>query len=114
VDEAGQGAGVQRYKGLGEMNAEQLWETTLNPETRTLLQVSLEDAATAEHQLRVIMGDNAEARRNWLAGNVKFGLGDDERPAPEPVVDDIAEHEAELEPGFDEDDELDAREEAAL
>lgn len=67
------GTAVQRYKGLGEMNADQLWETTLNPETRTLVQVSVDDAASAERQLRVLMGDSAETRRRWLTENVKFG-----------------------------------------
>lgn len=67
------GVTVQRYKGLGEMNADQLWETTLNPDTRTLVQVSVDDAASAERQLRVLMGDSAETRRKWLTENVRFG-----------------------------------------
>ncbi|HIA04268.1 MAG TPA: DNA gyrase subunit B [Myxococcales bacterium] len=69
-------ATVQRFKGLGEMAAIQLWDTTMNPETRTLLRVEVEDAATAEHYVSVLMGDGAEARRNWIIEHVSFGLED--------------------------------------
>ena len=65
---------LQRYKGLGEMNSEQLWETTMNPETRTLVQVHVEDEAEAESQVNVLMGSDSERRRNWLENHVSFTL----------------------------------------
>lgn len=72
----GRGYNVQRYKGLGEMNASQLWETTMNPETRTLIQVSIEDAAIVERRVSVLMGDKVEPRREWIEQNVQFTLED--------------------------------------
>ena len=72
----GRGYNVQRYKGLGEMNADQLWETTMNPETRTLIQVSIEDAALVERRVSVLMGDKVEPRREWIEDNVQFSLED--------------------------------------
>lgn len=72
----GRGYVVQRYKGLGEMNADQLWETTMNPETRTLIQVSIEDAALVERRVSVLMGDKVEPRREWIEDNVQFSLED--------------------------------------
>lgn len=74
--EIGRGYNVQRYKGLGEMNADQLWETTMNPETRTLIQVSIEDAALVERRVSVLMGDKVEPRRQWIEDNVQFSLED--------------------------------------
>lgn len=70
-------AEVQRYKGLGEMNADQLWETTMNPITRTLVQVKIEDAALAERRVSTLMGDNVEPRKEWINKNVEFSLEDD-------------------------------------
>ena len=67
---------ITRYKGLGEMNASQLWETTMNPETRTLLCVTLENAMMAEKRVSELMGDKAELRRNWIEDNVIFTLED--------------------------------------
>lgn len=72
----GRGYVVQRYKGLGEMNADQLWETTMNPDTRTLIQVSIEDAALVERRVSVLMGDKVEPRREWIEDNVQFSLED--------------------------------------
>ncbi|MBP2622425.1 DNA topoisomerase IV subunit B [Streptococcus oricebi] len=70
----GKGAMLQRYKGLGEMNADQLWETTMNPETRTLIRVTIEDLARAERRVSVLMGDKPAPRRKWIEDNVKFTL----------------------------------------
>ncbi|MBW3058981.1 DNA topoisomerase IV subunit B [Spiroplasma poulsonii] len=68
---------LQRYKGLGEMNAEQLWETTMDPETRQLILVTIDDALMAERRIVTLMGDDARKRKNWIDENVKFTLEDD-------------------------------------
>ncbi len=74
---AGKKCDVQRYKGLGEMNADQLAETTMNPGTRSLIRVTIEDALLAEKRVSVLMGDNVEPRKNWIDENVVFSLEDD-------------------------------------
>ena len=72
--EMGANAELQRYKGLGEMMAEQLWETTMNPDTRTLIQVRIEDEALSLKRVTTLMGDNVEIRRKWIDSNVSFTL----------------------------------------
>ena len=67
---------TQRYKGLGEMDATQLWETTMNPATRSLIKVSITDASLAEKRVRVLMGDKVEPRKEWIEENVEFSLED--------------------------------------
>ena len=69
-------SGVQRYKGLGEMNATQLWETTMNPDTRSLIKVNINDALLAERRVSVLMGDKVEPRKEWIEENVEFSLED--------------------------------------
>lgn len=67
---------IQRYKGLGEMNADQLWDTTMNPETRTLIQVAIDDNMATDKKFSILMGDRADIRRDWIESFVTFTLED--------------------------------------
>jgi topoisomerase-4 subunit B len=77
IKKVGKGYILQRYKGLGEMNADQLWDTTMNPDTRTLIRVRIDDIARAERRVTTLMGDKVEPRRKWIEANVEFGLQED-------------------------------------
>ena len=88
VERWGRGAVVQRFKGLGEMDPGQLWETTMNPDTRTLVRVTIEDGASAERQVTVLMGNRAELRKTWITANVRFGEGGDAEAEATDVVED--------------------------
>ena len=79
IKKVGKGYILQRYKGLGEMNADQLWDTTMNPETRTLIRVKIDDVARAERRVTTLMGDKVEPRRKWIEANVAFGLEEDDK-----------------------------------
>ena len=76
IKKVGKGYILQRYKGLGEMNADQLWETTMNPESRTLIRVVIDDKAQAERRVSTLMGNKVEPRRKWIESHVEFSLED--------------------------------------
>ena len=77
IKKIGKGYMLQRYKGLGEMNAEQLWETTMDPASRTLIRVRIDDAAQAERRVTTLMGDKVDPRRKWIENHVQFTLEED-------------------------------------
>lgn len=72
IKRVGKGYQIQRYKGLGEMNPEQLWDTTMNPDKRTLVKVGIDDAAEAEKMITTLMGDNIEARKAYISEHANF------------------------------------------
>lgn len=73
----GQQVSIQRYKGLGEMNAPQLWDTTMNPEFRSLIQVKIDDLSASDKRVSILMGDQVGPRREWIEENVDFEISDD-------------------------------------
>lgn len=86
IDKVGKGYILQRYKGLGEMNADQLWETTMDPETRTLIRVTLGDLSMAEKRVSVLMGNKVDPRRDWIEKHVKFTMDEDDTLLENAVV----------------------------
>ena len=77
IERAGKGYLLQRYKGLGEMDASQLWDTTMDPAQRTLVQVTIEDAAEAEKMITTLMGDDIDARKEYISKHANFDREDD-------------------------------------
>ena len=76
IEKVGKGYSIQRYKGLGEMDPSQLWDTTMNPETRSLMQVTIEDAAEADKMITVLMGDEVSERKKYIFEYANFNKED--------------------------------------
>ena len=76
IDKVGRGYQLQRYKGLGEMNPEQLWDTTMDPKKRMLMQVTIEDAAEAEKLITTLMGDDIDSRKAYISEHADFNKED--------------------------------------
>ena len=76
INKVGRGYQIQRYKGLGEMNPDQLWDTTMDPQKRMLMQVTIEDAAQAEKLITTLMGDDLEGRKLYIAEHADFNKED--------------------------------------
>ncbi|MFD1419102.1 DNA topoisomerase IV subunit B [Companilactobacillus keshanensis] len=103
IQKMGKGYELQRFKGLGEMNADQLWKTTMDPESRILIRVNIDDAALAERRVTTLMGDKVKPRRDWIEKNVKFNGTeegdtilekiDDTDPIDQNIVDDLLNKE---------------------
>ena len=91
IKKVGKGYILQRYKGLGEMNADQLWDTTMNPETRTLIRVVIDDKAQVERRVTTLMGSKVEPRRKWIESHVQFTLEDDKSILEETEKDERSE-----------------------
>lgn len=79
IQKVGKGYMLQRYKGLGEMNADQLWDTTMNPDTRTLIRVTIDDLSQAERRVTTLMGNKPEARRKWIESHVEFTMDESDQ-----------------------------------
>ncbi|APU71418.1 DNA topoisomerase 4 subunit B [Companilactobacillus crustorum] len=104
IKQMGKGYDLQRFKGLGEMNADQLWKTTMDPENRILIRVNIDDAALAERRVTTLMGDKVKPRRDWIEENVRFNgteegdnilekVDDETDPIDSKIVDDLLNKE---------------------
>ncbi|WP_338214380.1 DNA topoisomerase IV subunit B [Companilactobacillus muriivasis] len=104
IKKMGKGYDLQRFKGLGEMNADQLWKTTMDPENRILIRVNIDDAALAERRVTTLMGDKVKPRRDWIENNVRFNgteegdnilekVDDETDPIDSKIVDDLLNKE---------------------
>ncbi|CAJ1175870.1 DNA topoisomerase IV subunit B [Companilactobacillus nantensis] len=104
IKQMGKGYDLQRFKGLGEMNADQLWKTTMDPENRILIRVNIDDAALAERRVTTLMGDKVKPRRDWIENNVRFNgteegdnilekVDDETDPIDSKIVDDLLNKE---------------------